>query len=126
MFRGAGYRKGCDLASVNKVILVGNIGRDPEIRYLPSGTPLRSGRLNASDLSATEPLGNHYEDFLASLYLPVGQVPSEKVRSSTPTVLNKSDCGQNKSRRRVPIAHSGSIRSTSFFGSNKANKRNAP
>ena len=25
------------MASVNKVILVGNCGRDPEIRYLPSG-----------------------------------------------------------------------------------------
>ncbi len=23
--------------SVNKVILIGNLGRDPEIRYLPSG-----------------------------------------------------------------------------------------
>ncbi len=26
--------------SVNKVILVGNLGRDPEIRYLPSGQPV--------------------------------------------------------------------------------------
>ena len=25
------------MASVNKVILIGNLGRDPEIRYLPSG-----------------------------------------------------------------------------------------
>ena len=25
------------MASVNKVIIVGNLGRDPEIRYLPSG-----------------------------------------------------------------------------------------
>ncbi len=25
------------MASVNKVILVGNLGRDPETRYLPSG-----------------------------------------------------------------------------------------
>ncbi len=25
------------MASVNKVILVGNLGRDPEVRYLPSG-----------------------------------------------------------------------------------------
>ncbi len=25
------------MASVNKVILVGNLGRDPEVRYMPSG-----------------------------------------------------------------------------------------
>ena len=28
------------MASVNKVILVGNLGRDPEIRYMPSGEPV--------------------------------------------------------------------------------------
>lgn len=28
------------MASVNKIILVGNLGRDPEIRYLPSGEPV--------------------------------------------------------------------------------------
>ncbi|WP_462184072.1 single-stranded DNA-binding protein, partial [Acinetobacter baumannii] len=25
------------MASVNKVIIVGNLGRDPEMRYMPSG-----------------------------------------------------------------------------------------
>ena len=28
------------MASVNKVILVGNLGRDPEMRYMPSGDAL--------------------------------------------------------------------------------------
>jgi hypothetical protein len=28
------------MASVNKVILVGNLGRDPEVRYLPNGDPV--------------------------------------------------------------------------------------
>lgn len=32
------------MASVNKVILLGNLGRDPEIRYTPDGTPI--GRLS--------------------------------------------------------------------------------
>ena len=27
------------MASVNKVILVGNVGRDPEVKYFPSGDP---------------------------------------------------------------------------------------
>jgi len=26
--------------SVNKVLLIGNLGRDPEVRYLPSGNPV--------------------------------------------------------------------------------------
>ena len=28
------------MASVNKVILIGNLGRDPEIRYTQSGEPI--------------------------------------------------------------------------------------
>lgn len=28
------------MASVNKVILIGNLGRDPELRYTPSGSPV--------------------------------------------------------------------------------------
>ena len=29
--------RGLAVASVNKAILIGNLGQDPEIRYLPSG-----------------------------------------------------------------------------------------
>lgn len=36
------------MASVNKVILVGNLGRDPEIRYLPSGDPVANVTLATS------------------------------------------------------------------------------
>jgi single-strand DNA-binding protein len=28
------------MASINRVVLVGNLTRDPELRYLPSGTPV--------------------------------------------------------------------------------------
>ena len=30
------------MASVNKVILVGNLGQDPSMRYMPNGDPLAS------------------------------------------------------------------------------------
>ncbi len=37
------------MASVNKVILVGNLGADPEVRYLPSGDAVANLRLATTD-----------------------------------------------------------------------------
>jgi len=37
------------MAGVNKVILVGNAGRDPEVRYLPSGNSVANFTLATSD-----------------------------------------------------------------------------
>nr|WP_315597953.1 single-stranded DNA-binding protein [uncultured Cupriavidus sp.] len=37
------------MASVNKVILVGNLGADPEVRYLPSGDAVTNIRLATTD-----------------------------------------------------------------------------
>ena len=37
------------MASVNKVILVGNLGADPETRYLPSGEAVANLRLATTD-----------------------------------------------------------------------------
>ena len=37
------------MASVNKVILVGNLGADPEMRYMPSGDPIANLRLATTD-----------------------------------------------------------------------------
>ncbi|KMQ80807.1 Single-stranded DNA-binding protein [Candidatus Burkholderia pumila] len=37
------------MASVNKVILVGNLGADPETRYLPSGDAVANIRLATTD-----------------------------------------------------------------------------
>ena len=43
--------------TVNKVILVGRLGRDPEIRYTPSGTAVASFSL-ATNYRAKDPDGN--------------------------------------------------------------------
>lgn len=37
------------MASVNKVILVGNLGRDPEIRYMPSGDAIANFSIATTD-----------------------------------------------------------------------------
>lgn len=35
--------------SVNKVILIGNVGKDPEVKYSPSGTPIATFSLATSE-----------------------------------------------------------------------------
>ncbi len=37
------------MASVNKVIIVGNLGRDPETRYLPSGDAVSNINVATTD-----------------------------------------------------------------------------
>jgi single-strand DNA-binding protein len=37
------------MASVNKVTLLGNLGRDPEVRYLPSGDPVANFSLATTE-----------------------------------------------------------------------------
>ena len=37
------------MASVNKVILIGNLGADPETRYLPSGDAVTNIRIATTD-----------------------------------------------------------------------------
>ena len=37
------------MASVNKVILIGNLGRDPEMRYLPSGSAVANLAIATTD-----------------------------------------------------------------------------
>ena len=37
------------MASVNKVILVGNVGRDPEMRYMPSGDAVANFSIATTD-----------------------------------------------------------------------------
>lgn len=37
------------MASINKVILIGNLGRDPEVRYMPSGEAVASITVATTD-----------------------------------------------------------------------------
>jgi single-strand DNA-binding protein len=48
------------MASVNKVILVGNLGRDPEVRYTPQGTAVANFTMATTD-RWTDPSGEKKE-----------------------------------------------------------------
>ncbi|MBC6962375.1 MAG: single-stranded DNA-binding protein, partial [Nitrosomonas sp.] len=37
------------MASLNKVMLIGNLGRDPEIRYMPSGDAMANLNIATTD-----------------------------------------------------------------------------
>ena len=41
------------MASLNRVMLIGNVGTDPEMRYTPNGTPVTSFRIATSRVYTT-------------------------------------------------------------------------
>jgi single-strand DNA-binding protein len=50
------------MASVNKVILMGNCGRDPEVRYLPSGSAVATVTLATSTRRKDKATGEMVEE----------------------------------------------------------------
>jgi single-strand DNA-binding protein len=50
------------MASVNKVILIGNCGRDPEVRYLPSGQAVANVSLATTSKRKDKSTGEMIED----------------------------------------------------------------
>jgi hypothetical protein len=49
------------VASINKVIIVGNLGRDPELRYMPSGDAVANIAVATTDKWKDKALGEHKE-----------------------------------------------------------------
>jgi single-strand DNA-binding protein len=48
------------MSSLNKIMLIGNLGKDPEIRYTPEGTPVANFSLATSE-NWTDKSGNRQE-----------------------------------------------------------------
>jgi single-strand DNA-binding protein len=48
--RGYGFERNECMGSVNKVILVGNLGRDAELRYTPGGAPVATLNLATTEV----------------------------------------------------------------------------
>ena len=49
------------MASLNKVILIGNLGADPDMRYLPDGTPVASLRVATTEAWKDKSTGERRE-----------------------------------------------------------------
>ena len=75
------------MASVNKVILVGNCGRDPEIRYLPSGQAVANISVATSSRRKDKNTGESIEDtqwHRVTFYDRLAEIAGEYVKKGQP------------------------------------------
>lgn len=54
------------MASVNKVILIGNLGQDPEVKYMPSGGAVTNISLATTDSWKDKATGEKKKNRMAS------------------------------------------------------------
>ncbi|WP_374669878.1 single-stranded DNA-binding protein [Ramlibacter sp.] len=75
------------MASVNKVILVGNCGRDPEIRYLPSGQAVANVSVATSSRRKDKSSGEMIEEtqwHRVTFFERLAEIVGEYVKKGTP------------------------------------------
>ena len=75
------------MASVNKVILVGNCGRDPEIRYLPSGGAVANVTVATSSRRKDRNSGEMIEDtqwHRVTFFERLAEIVGEYVKKGNP------------------------------------------
>lgn len=78
------------MASVNKVILVGNCGRDPEIRYLPSGQAVANVSVATSSRRKDRNSGEMVEDtqwHRVTFYDRLAEIAGEYVKKGRPIYI---------------------------------------
>ena len=75
------------MASVNKVILIGNCGRDPEVRYLPSGQAVANVSIATSTRRKDKNSGEMVEDtqwHRVTFYDRLAEIAGEYVKKGRP------------------------------------------
>jgi len=78
------------MASVNKVILIGNCGRDPEIRYLPSGQAVANVSIATSSRRKDKNTGETVEDtqwHRVTFYDRLAEIAGEYVKKGRPIYI---------------------------------------
>ena len=78
------------MASVNKVILVGNCGRDPEIRYLPSGQAVANVSIATSSRRKDRNSGEMVEDtqwHRVTFYDRMAEIAGEYLKKGRPVYV---------------------------------------
>ena len=78
------------MASVNKVILIGNCGRDPEIRYLPSGQAVANVSIATSSRRKDKNTGESIEDtqwHRVTFYDRLAEIAGEYLKKGRPAYI---------------------------------------
>ena len=78
------------MASVNKVILIGNCGRDPEIRYLPSGQAVANISIATTSRRKDRTSGETVEDtqwHRVTFYDRLAEIAGEYVKKGRPIYI---------------------------------------
>jgi len=99
------------MASYNRVILLGNLTRDPELRYIPSGTPVSDIGLAVNDRRKNAD-GEWVEETTfvdVTLWARTAEVASEYLSKGSPVLIEgrlkldswETSDGQKRSKLRV-------------------------
>jgi single-strand DNA-binding protein len=78
------------MASVNKVILVGNCGRDPEVRYAPSGSAICTISVATSSRRKDKTTGDSIEDtqwHRVTFYERLAEIAGEYLKKGKPVYI---------------------------------------
>ena len=77
------------MASVNKVILVGNLGRDPEVRYMPNGEAVANFSIatteNWKDKSGVKQEKTEWHNIV--MYRKLAELAGEYLKKGSPTYI---------------------------------------
>ena len=86
------------MASVNKVILIGNCGRDPEVRYTPGGTAICNVSVATSSRRKDKASGESIEDtqwHRVTFYDRLAEIAGEYLKKGRPVYIE----GRLKTRK---------------------------
>ncbi|KPF95530.1 single-stranded DNA-binding protein, partial [beta proteobacterium AAP121] len=78
------------MASVNKVILVGNCGRDPEVRYAPSGAAIANVSIATSSRRKDKNTGESVEEtqwHRVTFYDRLAEIAGEYLKKGRPVYI---------------------------------------
>ena len=78
------------MASVNKVILIGNCGRDPEVRYTPGGTAICNVSVATSSRRKDKASGESIEDtqwHRVTFYDRLAEIAGEYLKKGKPVYI---------------------------------------